>query len=355
MKKEEKINKVGIIIGTGTGREIADIFINSVDHISRLYKKKIVIEECKHIFSTYHNSKKYSLNKIAKIVQKDINTLNEFYKKFYKTGGRAIFRTAINAETLYKFREIGKAVKTITFPFKKNKLLLIRDEMQGFYTNDEYYLRGDELTFLGKFSKVNFETIFDFSLNEAKSELNSNFDVWFVYKYHLFANLLEAWSIDILDRIKVYQPNHATDELYKRFKTSGENKDLLLIAGNEFGDIIHEILIFKFKIGTRFTIHSRNVYLHPESYNLVEYQTVHGSADDIAGKGIVNPFATLAAAGNYIEEQLKIPSFGQKMSNAIKRAIDNQVYTHDMGGGKKSSEVVYYVLNEIEKISKNNI
>lgn len=349
-KKNNFDNKIALISGSGTGKELVELFDYAVKFISKIYGKKVITEYCNHTFSTYYNSKKYKSNEITKLVETDLLKLQDFYRDFYRNGGKAVFRTAINAETLYRFRSIEKSVKSTIFPVGKNTLLLVRDQMQGFYCNENYITTDNEINFEGKITKENLKDIIDYSIREAQKELGKSFDIWIVYKHHLFGNTLEKWCNEYLNNVYMYQPNHATDELYKL--TSNSNKKeraILLIAGNEFGDIIHEILLFSFCKSNRFISHSKNVYLNTEIYGLIEYQTVHGSADDLEGKNLVNPIATLKAVSHYLEEFLKINNFQDIMTKTINKAIDNNFVTPDMNGNKKSKEVVNYILNNIKK------
>lgn len=46
---------------------------------------------------------------------------------------------------------------------------------------------------------------------------------------------------------------------------------------------------------------SENIYLDPDLNGLTEYQTVHGSANDIDGKGLLYPSDTAGAAVALLE------------------------------------------------------
>jgi isocitrate/isopropylmalate dehydrogenase len=340
------MTKIGVVIGSGTGRELAEVFKQSLIRIAKILGKQAEVIECKHEFKSYKELQGLPADQIERVVQSDLDALTDFYKEFYQDGGTAIFRTAINAETLYLFRRVAQAVKIITIPLTSKTLLIVRDEMQGFYANNEYQISEYEIRFAGSFSQENFQRIVNFSLGEGERLLRKPFEVWIVYKHHLFANVLEKWARHALPQAKVYQPNHATDLLFQ-YLHSATGDDLLMITGNEIGDILHEVLIFHLGIGTRNTLYSKNIYLHPDFQGLVEYQTVHGSADDLAGKGMVNPFATLRAVGAIVEEWLDEPGFSGKMNNALRQAENAGIVTPDIGGRSSTDAVVEYVLANV--------
>lgn len=347
------MSKVGIIVGSGTGRELADVFARGVVRLAGAAGRRVEVVECEHEFKSYHHLLGSTPDRIEEAVREDLARLEDFYTDFYRAGGRAVFRTAINAETLYRFRQVGRAVKTVYIPRRQKRLLLVRDQLQGFYANDSCRFGADEVSFAGSFSRSNFQLLARRSLAEADRVLRQPYDIWVVYKHHLFATLIETWTHDLFEQAGVYQPNHATDLLFRYLQEGddGGGRDLLMIAGNEVGDILHEVLIFNLKLGTRNNLHSRSVYLRPDLDGLVEYQTVHGSADGIGGQGSVNPLATLRAAGAFVEEQLGRAGFGALVEEAVGRAELAGARGRDEGGHSSTEEITEAVLAQAEHLA----
>ena len=80
------------------------------------------------------------------------------------------------------------------------------------------------------------------------------------------------------------------------------------------------------------------------------FEPVHGSAPDIAGKGIANPFATLWSL------QMMLDFLGQEQAaaalmQAIEAVTAGRFFTRDLGGTAKTVEVTDRVLEEISKVS----
>ncbi|MEO8656561.1 MAG: isocitrate/isopropylmalate family dehydrogenase, partial [Ramlibacter sp.] len=62
------------------------------------------------------------------------------------------------------------------------------------------------------------------------------------------------------------------------------------------------------------------------------FEAVHGSAPDIAGKGIANPIALMLAAAMMLDH-VKRPDLGNRMRKAIDDTLNlDQVRTRDLGG-----------------------
>jgi len=68
------------------------------------------------------------------------------------------------------------------------------------------------------------------------------------------------------------------------------------------------------------------------------FEAVHGSAPDIAGKGIANPSAQILAAAMMLDH-LGHPDQGNKIRDAIRKVIvDDQIRTGDLGGKATTRE-----------------
>ncbi len=72
------------------------------------------------------------------------------------------------------------------------------------------------------------------------------------------------------------------------------------------------------------------------------FEPVHGSAPDIAGKGVANPIAAILAA-KLMLEQLGRPDLGKLVEFAVKRAMSEKMVTPDLGGKLRTKEVGTYI------------
>ena len=62
------------------------------------------------------------------------------------------------------------------------------------------------------------------------------------------------------------------------------------------------------------------------------YEPVHGSAPDIAGKGLANPLAAILSFGMALRWSLDRPDQDERLYAAVKNALDKGVRTGDLGG-----------------------
>ncbi|KRG84883.1 3-isopropylmalate dehydrogenase [Stenotrophomonas daejeonensis] len=60
------------------------------------------------------------------------------------------------------------------------------------------------------------------------------------------------------------------------------------------------------------------------------YEPIHGSAPDIAGKGIANPYATLLSAAMLLRHSLGLEAEAATIEQAVARALDDGLFTADL-------------------------
>ena len=120
----------------------------------------------------------------------------------------------------------------------------------------------------------------------------------------------------------------------------------VIITNNLFGDIISDLAAQL--AGGLGLAPSANI--HPGRTSL--FEPVHGSAPNIAGKGIANPFGSVLTAGLLLEF-LDWNDEAHQLKQSVKSALNDNITTPDLGGSKTTAEVSDYLLNQISKHSSN--
>jgi 3-isopropylmalate dehydrogenase len=116
----------------------------------------------------------------------------------------------------------------------------------------------------------------------------------------------------------------------------------VIVTGNLFGDIISDLAAQL--AGGLGLAPSGNI--HPGKTSL--FEPVHGSAPNIAGKGIANPFGSVLTSGMLLEF-LGWGEEGELLKAAVKAALQEGITTPDLGGSNKTVEVGDWVANYVGK------
>ena len=60
------------------------------------------------------------------------------------------------------------------------------------------------------------------------------------------------------------------------------------------------------------------------------YEPIHGSAPDIAGKGIANPVGTILSAALLLRHSLNLEAEAREIEQAVNRALEEGCHTADL-------------------------
>jgi len=77
------------------------------------------------------------------------------------------------------------------------------------------------------------------------------------------------------------------------------------------------------------------------------YEPIHGSAPDIAGRGIANPLGTILSAALLLRHSLGLNVEACMVESAVAQAISAGVHTADLGGSATTSEMTDTVLEAL--------
>ncbi|WP_312568159.1 3-isopropylmalate dehydrogenase [Comamonas sp.] len=144
------------------------------------------------------------------------------------------------------------------------------------------------------------------------------------------ANVLETFQFwkDIVTEIGKQYPDVALDHMYvdnAAMQLVKEPKRFdVVVTGNMFGDILSdEASMLTGSIGML-----PSASLNSQGQGL--YEPSHGSAPDIAGKGIANPLATILSAAMMLRFSLNQEAAAQKIEAAVQKVLADGLRTADI-------------------------
>ena len=144
------------------------------------------------------------------------------------------------------------------------------------------------------------------------------------------ANVLETFQFwkDVVSDIGKQYPDVALDHMYvdnAAMQLVREPKKFdVVVTGNMFGDILSdEAAMLTGSIGML-----PSASLNASNQGL--YEPSHGSAPDIAGKGIANPLATILSAAMMLRYSLNQEAAAQRIEAAVKAVLNQGLRTADI-------------------------
>ena len=144
------------------------------------------------------------------------------------------------------------------------------------------------------------------------------------------SNVLETSQLwrDIATQIGKEYPHVALDHMYvdnAAMQLVKEPKKFdVLVTGNMFGDILSdEAAMLTGSIGML-----PSASLNAKNQGL--YEPSHGSAPDIAGKGLANPLATILSAAMMLRFSLNLPNEALRIEQAVQKVLASGLRTPDI-------------------------
>lgn len=119
----------------------------------------------------------------------------------------------------------------------------------------------------------------------------------------------------------------------------------VVVTSNMFGDIFTDICA-ELQGGMGMASSSSQNPQYNDFYGV--YEPVHGSAPDIAGKGIANPMGAIHCIASLFRD-CGYESAAYSIENAIREAIDSKCTTVDLGGVCGTKEVGEFISNHLSR------
>jgi 3-isopropylmalate dehydrogenase len=147
------------------------------------------------------------------------------------------------------------------------------------------------------------------------------------------ANVLETFQFwkDVVTEVHAGYPDVALEHMYvdnaaMQLVRAPKTFDVI-VTGNMFGDILSdEAAMLTGSIGML-----PSASLNERSRGL--YEPSHGSAPDIAGKGVANPLATILSAAMMLRYSLGRPQQAERIEAAVKKVLAQGLRTADIAAG----------------------
>lgn len=218
-------------------------------------------------------------------------------------------------------------------------MLFIRENSEGEYAGSGSWLFRDtprEVVLQnGVFSRHGCERIIRYAFETARERKQS---LTSISKANALNYSMVFWD-QIFGEVGREYPDVPTESLLvdaaSMLMVKHPERFQVVVTSNLFGDILTDL-------GAAITGGmgiAAGANLNPERKYPSMFEPIHGSAPDIAGKGIANPLATAWTAGQMLSF-LGYPQLEERIVNAIERVMEEgRVLTPDMGGRATTRQV----------------
>jgi isocitrate dehydrogenase (NAD+) len=258
---------------------------------------------------------------------------------------------SVNVELRREFELFANLRPAVTLipggRYENIDLVLVRENLEGFYAAFEHYLPVGEdsraVAFSGGFNthagcKRILRYAFDYAVKHGRKK------VTVVHK----ANILKALTGIFLDAAREIAPEYAgrvewddriVDACAMQLVLNPWQFDVI-VTTNLFGDILSDLIAGL--IGGLGLAPGANIGTHAAIF-----EAVHGSAPDIAGRGVANP-AALLLAGGLMLDHAGLQPIGDRLRAAIHGAlVEDGVRSRDLGGTAGTADITAAILRRL--------
>lgn len=227
-------------------------------------------------------------------------------------------------------------------------MTFIRENSEGEYAGSGSWLfkgKPNEVVIQdGVFSRTGCERIIRYAFETARKEGRS---LTSISKGNALNYSMVFWD-QIFKEVSREYPDVTTHsylvDAASMFMVKDPARFEVVVTSNLFGDILTDLgAAIAGGMGL-----AAGANLNPERRYPSMFEPIHGSAPDIAGKGIANPMASVWAASQMLDF-FGHEDWGARVLNAIERVlVEGKVLTPDMGGRAKTPEVGDAIREELE-------
>lgn len=247
---------------------------------------------------------------------------------------RQQFATYANVRPIKSFKGINSRYENID-------LVMIRENTEDLYKGIEYMINPNMANGIKLITREASEKICRYAFEYAKN--NGRKKVTAIHKANIMKYtdglFLEAFRDVAKDYPDIEPQEVIVDNMCMQLVIRPETFDVL-VAPNLYGDIVSDLCAGL--VGGLGFAPSGNI---GDEYRI--YEAVHGSAPDIAGKGIANPSALLLAFALMLEALGKLDA-ANKLRNALAAVVEEgTTVTPDIGGSASTAEFTAAIIRKL--------
>ncbi|MDM5196551.1 tartrate dehydrogenase [Fictibacillus enclensis] len=234
-------------------------------------------------------------------------------------------------------------------------MLVIRENSEGEYAGaGDWLFKGkphEVVLQTGVFSRVGTERIIRYAFEEARKQRKS---LTSISKGNALNYSMVFWD-QVFDEVSKEYPDVETHsylvDAAAMFFVKQPWRFEIVVTSNLFGDIITDLgAAISGGLGL-----AAGANINPEREYPSMFEPIHGSAPDIAGKGIANPLASIWSASQMLDF-FGHKDWGKRVLAAMEQVmVEGNTLTPDMGGTANTNQVGDAVAEKIQVLDATDM
>jgi isocitrate dehydrogenase (NAD+) len=237
----------------------------------------------------------------------------------------------------------AKNIEGLESRFYNVDIVLFRENTEGLYSGLEFY--DERLGIADSISRITdlgceriVKAAFEFAVKHNRKKIT------LVHKANVLklagATFLKAGKKVAVDYPQIEMDDIIIDNACMQLVIRPERFDVL-VTTNLFGDILSDLCAGL--VGGLGVVPGANI-----GDDVAIFEAVHGTAPDIAGKGLANPTALLKS-GIMMLNYMKENEVANRIENALHTVLkDKEKRTGDLGGKSNTSQFTQYIIEEMK-------
>ncbi|AEC52256.1 3-isopropylmalate dehydrogenase 2 [Pyrococcus sp. NA2] len=344
--------KIAVIPGDGIGKEVVEEGVKVLEKIEELSGIKFDLHEypfgAKHYLKTGELLPDWALEELREYDAIYFGAIGDPRVKPGILERGILLKLRFSLDLYINLRPVKLYHPKLT-PLKgktRIDMIFIRENTEGLYSGAGGFLRKGTKHEIAIQEMINtrfgVERVIRFAFEYARE--NGRKKVTLVDKANVLTYAHDLWQ-RVFSEVSLEYPEIDTDHYYvdamaMKMIRSPEIFDVV-VTPNMFGDILTDLgaeIVGGLGLAASGNINPRGVSM---------FEPVHGSAPDIAGKGIANPLAAILTVSLMLDF-LGLKRESRLVEKAVTKVIEENKVTPDLGGKFKTNEVGNAVVNALE-------
>lgn len=262
------------------------------------------------------------------------------------SGHKSVNVTLRKSLELYANVRPAKSLPGVRTRFDNVDLIIIRENIEDTYGGIEHHQTADVAQCLKLITRPGSIRIAKYAFEMAK--LNGRKKVLAVHKANIHkitdGLFLKCFYEVAQDYPEIQASDLIVDNTCMQLVTNPERFDVLVLP-NLYGDIVSDLCAGL--VGGLGVAPGGNI-----GDSVAIFESVHGSAPDIAGQGIANPTALLLSSFQMLQH-IGFHKTKQRIENALIQTLKDGITTKDLGGKANTKEFVSAIIQRLENPSEN--